>query len=78
MRKLTRFMEHFWLAVAIGTGLAALYVILTQSFDAGKQWLWFPGIALAMFFFRRFMRGKINELITSYITLQGPPDSLSL
>jgi len=62
MRKLTRFMEHFWLAVAIGTGLAALYVIITQSFDAGKQWLWFPGIALAMFFFRRFMRGKLDAM----------------
>lgn len=62
MRKLTRFMEHFWLAVAIGTGIAALYVIFAQSFDAGKQWLWFPGIALAMFFFRRFMRVKLEAM----------------
>ena len=33
-----------------------------EGFDAGKQWLWFPGIALAMFFFRRFMRGKLEAM----------------
>ena len=62
MRKLTRFMEHFWLAVAIGSSIAAAYVIFSQGFEVGKQWLWFPGIALAMFFFRRFMRGKLDAM----------------
>ena len=62
MRKITRFMEHFWLAVAIGTSIAALWVIVTDGFEVGRQWLWFPGIALAMFFFRRFMRAKLEAL----------------
>ena len=62
MRKVTRFMEHFWLAVAIGTGLAAIWVIVADGFEVGGQWLWFPGIALAMFFFRRFMRGKLEAM----------------
>ncbi len=55
-------MEHFWLAVAIGTGLAAIWVIAVDGFAASSQWLWFPGIALAMFFFRRFMRIKLEAM----------------
>jgi hypothetical protein len=62
MRKVNRFMEHFWLAVAIGTALAAIWVIVTDGFAAARNWLWFPGIALAMFFFRRFMRGKLEAM----------------
>jgi hypothetical protein len=62
MRKINRFMEHFWLAVAIGTGIAAVYVIAVEGFATGGQWLWFPGIALAMFFFRRFMRGRLEAM----------------
>lgn len=62
MRKVTRFMEHFWLAVAIGTALATIWVIATEGFATGRQWLWFPLIALAMYFFRRFMRGKLEAL----------------
>ena len=53
MRKLNKFMEHFWLAVAIGTALAAGWVILAEGYDAGKSWLLFPAIALAMYFMRR-------------------------
>ena len=62
MRKLNKFMEHFWLAVAIGTALAALWVVYTDGFDAAKNWFWFPGIALAMYFMRRFMRGRLEAL----------------
>ncbi|HRH67882.1 MAG: hypothetical protein JNL43_15605 [Flavobacteriales bacterium] len=62
MRQVTRFMEHFWLAVAIGTGLAAIWVIINEGFAVGSQWLWFPGIALAMFFFRRFTRAKLEAM----------------
>ena len=36
MRKINRFMEHFWLAVAIGTALAACWVIYTDGFAAAK------------------------------------------
>ncbi len=62
MRKLNKFMEHFWLAVAIGTALAAVWVIIAEGFGSGKNWLWFPGIALAMYFMRRFMRGRLEAL----------------
>ena len=62
MRKINRFMEHFWLAVAIGTALAASWVLIADGFDAGKQWLVFPGIALAMFVFRRMTRKKLEAM----------------
>lgn len=62
MRKVNRFMEHFWLAVAIGTALATVWVMVQEGFNEGRRWLWFPGIALAMYFFRRFMRGKLEAL----------------
>lgn len=61
--KLSRFMEHFWLAVAIGTGLVAIWMIAEDGFTAGRQWLWFPLIALAMFFFRRFTRKRLTAMV---------------
>ena len=62
IRKLGRFMEHFWLAVAIGTLVAAIWVIATDGFAMGRQWLLFPAIAMAMFFFRRFTRRKLEAM----------------
>lgn len=62
LRKLSRMMEHFWLAVAIGTAVAAIWVIVQDGFELGRQWLLFPGIALAMFFFRRFTRRKLEAM----------------
>jgi hypothetical protein len=62
MNKLARFMEGFWLAVAIGTGMAAAWVITLDGFQAGRQWLWFPAISMAMFFFRRVTRRKLEAM----------------
>lgn len=62
MRKINRLMEHFWLAVAIGTALAAIWVIIVDGFDVGRQWLLFPAIALAMFVFRRITRKKLEAM----------------
>ena len=62
MRKVHRFMEHFWLALAIATLAAAIWVIAVDGFEKGSQWLFFPAIALIMFFFRRFARGRIEAM----------------
>lgn len=62
MRKLNHLMEHFWLAVAIGTAIAAGWVIATDGLEVGRQWLLFPAIALAMFIFRRITRKKLEAM----------------
>lgn len=62
LRKLSRIMEHFWLAVAIGTAIAAIWVIVQDGFEVGRPWLIFPGVALAMFFFRRFTRRRLEAM----------------
>jgi 4-amino-4-deoxy-L-arabinose transferase-like glycosyltransferase len=62
IRKLGRFMEHFWLAVAIGTLVASIWVIAADGFAQGRHWLLFPAIAMAMFFFRRFTRRKLEAM----------------
>jgi len=62
MRKLNRFMEHFWLAVTIGTFIAAIWAMAVEGFDQGKQWLFFPAIASAMFVFRRMTRRKLEAM----------------
>jgi len=61
MKKLSRIMEHFWLAITIATALWALYVLATAGFGAAKQWLWFPLVAGGMYGYRRFMRGKMEQ-----------------
>lgn len=62
MRKLNHLMEHFWLAVTIGTAIAAGWVIATENLEEGRQWLLFPAIALAMFIFRRITRKKLEAM----------------
>ncbi len=62
MHKLNRLMEHFWLALAIGTLLAAIWVIVTEGWEKGGQWLFLPGIAGAAWGMRRFMRKRLESL----------------
>lgn len=62
MRKVHRFMEHFWLAVAIGTLLAAIWAIAVNGWQEGGRWLWFPLIAAAMWGMRRMVRGKLEAM----------------
>jgi hypothetical protein len=61
MKRLSRFMEHFWLAVAIATTLWALYVLVTEGWGEGRKWIWFPLVAIGMFGYRKFMRGKMEQ-----------------
>jgi len=62
INRLTRFMEHFWLAVAIGTFVASCFVMATDGIELGRKWLIYPVIALAMFFFRRFTRRRLEAM----------------
>lgn len=62
LRKISRFMELFWLALAIGLGLSAIYIVAVDGWQEGKRWVYFPVIALAMFIFRRITRRKLEAI----------------
>jgi len=61
MKRLSRFMEHFWLVLTIATALWAVLVLATQGWAEGRKWTWFPLVAAGMFGYRRFMRGKMEQ-----------------
>jgi hypothetical protein len=61
MEKVARFMEFFWLALALVTGGWAVYVLCFQGWNVGRTWLLFPAVCVAMWGYRRFMRGKVAE-----------------
>ena len=62
LRKISRFMELFWLALAIGLGLSAIYIVAVDGWEEGKRWVYFPAIALAMYIFRRITRRKLESI----------------
>ncbi|MDQ3100632.1 MAG: hypothetical protein M3R08_04540 [Bacteroidota bacterium] len=62
LRSISRFMELFWLALAIGLGLSAIYIIVVDGWEEGKRWVYFPAIALAMYIFRRITRRKLDSI----------------
>jgi hypothetical protein len=61
MEKIARFMEYFWLTLAVLTAVWSIYVIAGQGWAQGKVWLLFPAVCGAMYGYRRFMRGRIER-----------------
>ncbi|MCB0774109.1 MAG: hypothetical protein KJZ58_00750 [Flavobacteriales bacterium] len=61
MEKIARFMELFWLVLAVLTAIWALYILTVQGWAAGKVWLLFPAVCTAMWGYRRFMRGRMAQ-----------------
>lgn len=61
MEKIARFMEWFWLTLAVLTAAWAVYVLAGHGWEQGKVWLLFPAVCLAMYGYRRFMRGRIAQ-----------------
>ncbi|MBS1570456.1 MAG: hypothetical protein JST45_13590 [Bacteroidetes bacterium] len=61
MEKIARFMEMFWLVLAVLTAGWAVYVLLAQGWAIGSTWLLFPLVCGAMFGYRRFMRGRMER-----------------
>ncbi len=59
MEKVARFMELFWLALAVFTAVWSVYILYVHGWAAGKVWLLFPAVCAAMWGYRRFMRGKV-------------------
>jgi hypothetical protein len=61
MEKIARFMEMFWLVLAVVTAAWAVYVLITHGWATGRTWLLFPAVCGAMFGYRRFMRGRMEQ-----------------
>ena len=59
MERIARFMELFWLTLAVITAAGAVYVLYLRGWEQGKVWLLFPAVCAAMFGYRRFMRGRM-------------------
>ncbi|MBZ0207710.1 MAG: hypothetical protein K8H89_15445 [Flavobacteriales bacterium] len=61
MEKIARFMEMFWLGLAVLTACWAAYVLVVYGWEDGKVWLLFPAVCTAMWGYRRFMRGRMAQ-----------------
>lgn len=61
MEKFARFMERFWLALAIGTAGLCIYLLAANGWDRGKTFLWLPFVCVCMWLYRRFTRRKMAE-----------------
>lgn len=61
MEKIARFMEIFWLVLAVATAGWAIYALAAYGWEKGQVWLLFPAVSLAMWAYRRFMRGRMAQ-----------------
>ncbi len=68
MEKVARIMEWFWLVLAVCTAAWAVYVLAVQGWAMGRNWLLFPAVCGAMYGYRRFMRGRMEQ----WTRQQGP------
>lgn len=62
MKKLGKIMEYFWLAA----GVVALVMVIQNTssgpFEQTKVYYLAPVLCFAMFFFRKFMNGKLAKM----------------
>ena len=60
IRRMGRFMEHFWLAVTIASMIPAGVVWYRSSFADSRQLWLISSLCLAMWLFRRFTRKRME------------------
>ncbi len=61
MEKVNKLFERFWLIISIGAFIWACIMVGTEGFDKGVRAFVIPGIAFCWYFFRRFMRKRIER-----------------
>lgn len=61
LEKTNRYLEIFWLIMSVATAAIAIYTIIAEGWEYGKWYLLFPGLALAMYFFRRGFRKRYER-----------------
>ncbi|MCC6839490.1 MAG: hypothetical protein IT230_04960 [Flavobacteriales bacterium] len=72
MERIARFMEVFWLVLAVLSLGWAVYLLAVNGWEQGKVWLLFPAISTAMWGYRRYMRGKMAQWAERERQQQGP------
>ena len=61
MKKLSKFMEYFWLAVAIVTSIIGIWSAFTVGVEESGIYLLLPVVAFVMFGVRRYFRIKTDN-----------------
>lgn len=59
MERVALIMERFWLVLGVLSALGVAYYVAAYGWEASKVFIWFPAVALAMFWYRRFMRKRM-------------------
>jgi FtsH-binding integral membrane protein len=54
--KVYKFMERFWLIIAVASTIASTYIVITDGFDKSKIYIALPVIAFVYWFMRRRIR----------------------
>lgn len=54
-------MTNFWLAMAVGSLLIAIYVIFQNGWQEGSMYLIFPVLAGMMYGIRKFMLKRLDR-----------------
>ena len=62
MKTLGKFMELFWLVLGVVALAVVLYHTSQTSFDETRIYFLAPALCFAMFFFRKFMNGKLQKM----------------
>jgi hypothetical protein len=63
MNKVNRGLEHFWLAITVGSTIYACWVVYTDGWAEGAKNFFIPGIALMWLLFRRGMRKRMERVM---------------
>ena len=62
MYKLHRFMEYFWLIIAVGSLIVVVSMILKNGFKNEVEYLIFPALSGLMYGFRRGFRNRMERI----------------
>ena len=61
MQFYNKIMLYFWLAFSIVAFVTVTYKVITIGFDIWASYYVFPALALAMYFFKKYMVKRMNK-----------------
>lgn len=54
-------MTNFWLALAVGSLLVAIYVVVRDGWNEGSMYFIFPALSGMMYGVRKFMLSRLDR-----------------